>query len=51
MTDPERIYAKLKKQSDYYNYGQPTVADFLRDVHREGLGDGAGERACGTRCA
>ncbi len=36
--DPERIYAKLKKQSDYYNFAQPTVPDFLRDVREQGLG-------------
>ncbi|KZC40554.1 MULTISPECIES: copper resistance system multicopper oxidase [Rhodanobacter] len=35
--DPERIYAKLKKQSDYYNFAQPTVPDFLRDVRAKGL--------------
>ncbi|WP_108471263.1 copper resistance system multicopper oxidase [Rhodanobacter thiooxydans] len=35
--DPERIYAKLKKQSDYYNFAQPTVPDFLRDVREKGL--------------
>jgi CopA family copper-resistance protein len=36
--DPERIYAKLKKQSDYYNFAQPTVPDFFRDVREKGLG-------------
>ncbi|EIM00597.1 copper resistance transmembrane protein [Rhodanobacter thiooxydans LCS2] len=35
--DPERIYAKLKKQSDYYNFAQPTVPDFFRDVRTKGL--------------
>ncbi|MEO8780247.1 MAG: copper resistance system multicopper oxidase [Rhodanobacter sp.] len=35
--DPERIYAKLKKQSDYYNFAQPTVPDFFRDVREKGL--------------
>ncbi len=35
--DPRRIYAKLKKQSDYYNYAQPTVPDFFRDVREKGL--------------
>ena len=35
--DPERIYAKLKKQSDYYNFAQPTVPDFYRDVREKGL--------------
>ena len=36
--DPERIYATLKKHSDYYNFNKPTAADFLRDVGAEGLG-------------
>jgi CopA family copper-resistance protein len=36
--DPERIYANLKKQSDYYNYGKPTVGEFLRDSERQGVG-------------
>ena len=35
--DPGRIYAKLKKQSDYYNFAQPTVPDFFRDVREKGL--------------
>ncbi|TPG51048.1 copper resistance system multicopper oxidase [Rhodanobacter glycinis] len=35
--NPERIYARLKKQSDYYNFAQPTVPDFFRDVHEKGL--------------
>ena len=35
--DPDRIYAKLKKQSDYYNFAQPTVPDFFRDVREKGL--------------
>ena len=35
--DPERIYAKLKKQSDYYNFAQPTVPEFFRDVREQGL--------------
>ena len=34
---PERIFAKLKKQSDYYNRNQRTVVDFLRDVRTRGL--------------
>ncbi|MCX7512197.1 copper resistance system multicopper oxidase [Frateuria sp. STR12] len=37
--DPAHIYALLKKQSDYYNYHQPTVPGFLRDVRERGLGD------------
>ena len=35
---PERVFAKLKKQSDYYNRNQRTVGDFLRDVRTHGLG-------------
>ncbi|WP_049623192.1 copper resistance system multicopper oxidase [Frateuria defendens] len=43
-TDPERIYANLKKQSDYYNYGKRTVGSFLRDARRQGLGATWNER-------
>jgi CopA family copper-resistance protein len=35
--DPMRIFAKLKRQSDYYNFNQPTVTDFFRDVSDIGL--------------
>ncbi|WP_300453913.1 copper resistance system multicopper oxidase [Accumulibacter sp.] len=35
--DPMRVFAKLKAQSDYYNYHQPTVIDFFRDAARDGL--------------
>lgn len=35
--DPMRVLAKLKVQSDYYNYNQPTVVDFFRDVSNDGL--------------
>ena len=34
---PERVFAKLKKQSDYYNFHQRTVGDFFRDVRTLGL--------------
>ena len=34
---PERVFAKLKKQSDYYNFHQRTVGDFFRDVGAQGL--------------
>jgi CopA family copper-resistance protein len=34
---PARVFAKLKKQSDYYNFRQRTVADFVRDVRTQGL--------------
>ncbi|WP_395117611.1 copper resistance system multicopper oxidase [Rhodanobacter sp. FW102-FHT14D06] len=42
--DPERIYAKLKKQSDYYNFAQPTVPDFFRDVREKGLSQALAKR-------
>ena len=36
--DPMRIFAKLKMQSDYYNFSEPTVMDFFRDVSQHGMG-------------
>lgn len=36
--DPEHIYAHLKQRSDYYNFAQPTAADFLRDARGQGIG-------------
>ncbi len=35
--DPHRIYRKLKKLSDYYNYRQRTVGDLNRDIKRDGI--------------
>ena len=35
--DPEHIYATLKRQSDYYNFGKRTVGAFLADVRGQGL--------------
>jgi CopA family copper-resistance protein len=35
--NPASIFARLKKQSDYYNVAQPTVGDFIRDAHKVGL--------------
>ncbi|MBO9353738.1 copper resistance system multicopper oxidase [Bordetella petrii] len=35
--DPMRVLAKLKMQGDYYNYNQPTAADFFQDASRAGL--------------
>ncbi|NOX68140.1 MAG: copper resistance system multicopper oxidase [Gammaproteobacteria bacterium] len=42
---PERIYRKLKKQSDYYNFRQRTAGDFFRDVSEKGLGQTRKDRA------
>jgi CopA family copper-resistance protein len=35
--DPSRVFAKLKKQSDYYNFNQRTLGDFIRDVRNQGM--------------
>ena len=34
---PERVFAKLKKQSDYYNFNHRTAGDFVKDIRRAGL--------------
>jgi CopA family copper-resistance protein len=34
--DPEHIYHTLKRQSNYFNFGQRTVGDFFSDAHRQG---------------
>ncbi|MEO7477783.1 MAG: copper resistance system multicopper oxidase [Lysobacteraceae bacterium] len=35
--DPERIFATLKKMSDYYNRNEPTMPQFAHDVSKAGL--------------
>ena len=35
--DPMRVFSKLKMQSDYYNFNQPTAVDFFKDVSRNGF--------------
>ena len=42
---PERIFSKLKKQADYYNFNKRTVGDFFRDVREQGLSDTLANRA------
>ena len=42
--NPVRVMEKLKMQSDYYNYNQPTAVDFFRDVVREGLSEALDKR-------
>jgi CopA family copper-resistance protein len=34
--DPEHIYRTLKRQSNYFNFGQRTVGDFFNDARRQG---------------
>lgn len=35
--DPHRVFSKLKKRGDSYNYQQRTLADFARDVEEKGF--------------
>ncbi|MGH8123037.1 MAG: copper resistance system multicopper oxidase [Rudaea sp.] len=48
-SDPEHIYATLKKQSDYYNFGKTTLGDFLRDAHARGLSAAVDDRRMWNR--
>ena len=43
-TDPEHIYRMLKLQSEYYNYGQQTLGDFVDSVRKQGLKSSVAER-------
>jgi len=47
--DPERIFAILKKQSDYFNFNELTVSDFAHDVSMLGLRGALKERAMWNR--
>ena len=42
--DPHRVFAKLKKMSDSYNFQQRTVGDFFADVGAEGFDRTLSER-------
>ena len=42
--DPEHIFATLKRNSEYFNFGQLTVADFLAAVRAHGLRAAVAER-------
>jgi CopA family copper-resistance protein len=35
--DPARVFAKLKKMSDFFNTNQPTVGEFVSDVRKNGM--------------
>jgi CopA family copper-resistance protein len=48
-SDPEHLYATLKKQSNYYNFAQPTAGDFLRDAGVLGVGAALDRRAMWNR--
>jgi FtsP/CotA-like multicopper oxidase with cupredoxin domain len=47
--DPMAVFAKLKKQSDYYNFNQLTAGDFFRDVSDKGLGAALDKRRMWNR--
>jgi len=42
--NPRRVFAKLKKQADYYNEHRRTVGDFVADARANGLRATIGER-------
>lgn len=43
--DPHRVFSKLKKMSDAYNYQQRTLGDFTQDVRKMGFAAAFKERA------
>ena len=42
--DPRTVFAKLKKQSDYFNFNKRTVGDFFTDVRERGLSAAVADR-------
>jgi len=44
FTHPKRLFAKLKKMSDSFNFQQRTFPDFLADIKKNGLGPTMKER-------
>jgi FtsP/CotA-like multicopper oxidase with cupredoxin domain len=42
--DPERLYRTLKLESEYFNYGQRTVGDFVESVRKQGWKSAVDER-------
>ena len=42
--DPKRVFAKLKKMSDYYNFQKRTLGDFFRDISEKGFGPTMSDR-------
>ena len=41
---PSRVFAKLKKRSDYYNFHQRTVRDLIADARKQGLKETLADR-------
>jgi len=46
---PTAIYKKLKQMSDYYNFSQRTVGDFISEVKNKGLGKAFSDRSMWNR--
>lgn len=42
--DPKKVFAKLKKMSDYYNFQKRTLGDFFRDISEKGFGPTISDR-------
>jgi CopA family copper-resistance protein len=42
--DPARVLAKLKKQSDYYNFNQRTLGTLFSDIRNKGVGTTLSDR-------
>ena len=42
--NPNRVFAKLKKQAHYYNFHQQTLGDFVRDIRERGFGSTLSDR-------
>jgi CopA family copper-resistance protein len=47
--DPMTIFSKLKKQSDYYNFNEPTAIDFFRDAADNGFSAALSKRQMWNR--
>lgn len=47
--DPMAVFAKLKKQSDYYNFNQLTAGKFFDDAREEGVGTALNKRRMWNR--
>ncbi|HVN43913.1 MAG TPA: copper resistance system multicopper oxidase [Steroidobacteraceae bacterium] len=43
--DPEWLYATLKRQSDYFNFGKRTFADLLADARARGMAETLADRS------
>ncbi|MBD8531661.1 MULTISPECIES: copper resistance system multicopper oxidase [unclassified Massilia] len=48
-SDPERVFANLKKMSDFFASNQPTFGDFVSDVRSMGLGPAVDKRKMWNR--